>query len=274
MGVCKLTRTYGKFVKSHVIPRSFSDLALDKNKRIEFGIGYGRPILKHASWYDSQLVTESGESKIALYDDIGKKEIERLGLAWRFFPIKLDIVKVEKIGDTGFDLLKARTNKSNDLRIFFLSILCRAVSSSRRQFSHIILDIISKEKLRKIVNGEIIPHRSDFPLTLLLMTTKGQPQVQSPTRDRIAVPQLADNSKPSQKIFRLFLDGLIVHVGRKKMDRVLLDNWGDRCIGLTDELIVIGRPYEGSRQADSIEAFQEAMERDWPKEAERIYGAL
>jgi hypothetical protein len=272
-GKCKLTRTKGKFVKSHIIPRSFSDLALDKTKRIEFGIGYGRPVLKHTSWYDTELVTETGEAKLAVYDDVAKKEIERLGLAWRFFPLSNEVA-VEAIGDTGFEVITVKSAKTKELRIFFLSVLWRAAFSNRKEFRDIRLDVDSREKLRKIVNGEIQAHESDFPMTLLLMTTKGQPQVQSPTRDTMDVPQISEGIKPSQKIFRFFFDGLIVHVGRKKMDVALQKNWGKRCVGLNDELFIIGRPYEGSRQAESIEHFQEIMDRDWPKEAERIYGAL
>lgn len=272
-GVCKLTKNRGKLVKSHIIPRAFSDLALDRTKRLEFGSYGKRPTLKHTSWYDPEIVTIEGERKLARFDEIAKNEFERLGLTWRFFPIK-NTVHRESIGDTDIELLKARTDYAREIRLFILSVLWRAIYSKRAEFGEINTDVSSREKLRKIVNEEIEAHPADFPITLVLLTSKGQPQVQAPRRDRMAVPQLAPGIKPTQKIFRLFFDGLIAHVGRKKMDVQLMSNWRGRCVGLSDELVIIGRPYEGSHQEEFIASMQNELEEKWPEDAKRIYGAL
>jgi hypothetical protein len=272
-GICKLTKKSGRFVNSHIIPRALSDKNLDKVARIQWREFGGRPQLRHTSWYDDHLVIEEGEAKLSLYDTIGTNELAKFGLCWRYFPISSK-AKRSPIDGSNFEIIEVDGADVAGLRLFFLSLLWRAAASRRPEFREIRVDVASMRKRRKIVNGEITPHTSDFPVTLTLLTTKGQPQNLTPLRQRMALPQLCEGLPRDVKIHRFFLDGLIAHVGRKSMDQKLAEVWGPRAVGAQKDLFLIGRPYEGSFQEQNLNFLQDELERQWPKEAERIYDAL
>lgn len=272
IGTCKLTKHQGKFVKSHIIPRALSDKNLDQVARIEFGQLGARPQLKHTSWFDNRLVTTEGEAKLSLHDTIGTRVLEKFGLCWRHFPISQD-VKRTQIEAADFELLEVDGADVAGLRLFFLSFLWRTAASRRPEFREIRVDVASMRKLRKIVNGEAAPNPSDFPVTLTLLTTKGQPQNLTPLRQRMAIPQLCEGLPKDVKIHRFFLDGLIAHIGRKSMDQRLAEAWGRRAVG-ADGLILVGRPYEGSFQEENLNILQDELERDWSEAADRIYRAI
>jgi hypothetical protein len=273
-GQCKLTRKKGRYVKSHVIPRALTDLTLDKVARIQYGGGTDRPSLRFTSWYDEKLVIDEGEQKLAKIDDDAIKVIEKLGIAWRYFPLKAENVVRTQIDGTDFEIIQIQTAEQPVLKLFFLSLLWRAAFSSRPEFRTIRLDVLSREKLRKIINGELKPSLADFPCVLVLMTTLGPAQVDTPRRDRMAVPQLAPNIRPMEKIFRFFLNGLIIHMGRKASDYRMAENWHFRNVGVSEKLTLIGRPYEGSRQMEEIDFLEEELETKWPEQAKKIFGVI
>lgn len=273
-GICKLTNANGNFVKSHIIPRAYTNLNLDQNMRIELGQLGDRPRIRHDSWYDSKLVTLEGEKILADYDEAFALQAKKFGLCWRHHPIKnyASRSQTESIFDTSlytFDELD-----SHALRIFFLSLLWRSANTTLPGFKEIRLDVVSHMKLKRIVSGAVLPHSTDFPITLVVHNTKGQPQNLSPIRDKLVVPQLANGLKSELKIFRFFVDGLVAHIGRKSMDAKLRQCWRGRVLGVDNPTVVIGRPYEGSWQEQNIGFLQEELHRDWPVQAEKIYGSL
>ncbi|MGX5848317.1 hypothetical protein ACWGTO_14700 [Mesorhizobium sp. PL10] len=261
-------------MKSHLLPRAFVDKNLDKVARIELGERGKRPSLRYTGWYDEALVTADGEKILAKYDNDAAAILLKLGICWRAFPIN-DKVEQFALGDgLGTKLLRVKGQNSESLRLFFLSLLWRAVFTEHKGFGEIRLDVLSRNKLTKIVRGDIKGDIADFPVALLLLTTKGQPQNQTPLRSTIQMRSMFNGAFPDVPIFRFFLDGLVAHVGRKKLDRQLLDNWGPRVLGASDDLMLIGRPYEGSFQEMNLGFLEEELDRDWPVEAKKIYGAL
>jgi hypothetical protein len=111
-------------------------------------------------------------------------------------------------------------------------------------------------------------------MVIVLLTTKGQPQNLTPLRQRIAIPQLAPGLLREIKIFRIFLDGLIVHIGRKSMDSKLLRAWKPRAVGLNNYLTLIGRPYEGSAQERNLALLEIELAQHWPSDAAKIFRVL
>ena len=63
-GMCKLTLTYGKFVKSHIIPEALTETSWGGSPLTQPGPN-GRRIRRCTSWYDPQLVTTEGEAILA-----------------------------------------------------------------------------------------------------------------------------------------------------------------------------------------------------------------
>jgi len=136
------------------------------------------------------------------------------------------------------------------------------------------MDILAREKLRKIVSGCIQGDISDFPIVLLLLTNPGEPQNLTPLRQKIRMSELFEGEFPDIPIFRFFIDGLVAHIGRKPLDRKLTGVWGNRVLGASRDLLLIGRKYDGSFQEQNLNQNQFELEKYWPDEADRIYGAL
>ncbi len=268
-GECLLTRTHGRFVKSHIIPRFLADKALGQAHRIQFG--GGRPQLLFNSWVDRNICGVKGEARLAEIDTAAAAIFRKWGLSWRHFPLT-DLARRQAVGLFDSELISIPMD-SKVLRLFFLSLLWRSAVSSRFEFAEVILDSDSIERLRCIVLGEIEPNDEDFPSVLLLLTNAGRPQVLCPLAQVIDL-QAMGFDYPSVPIYRFFLDGLIVHIGRKPNDRYLLDAWGNRVVGSGPELVLIGRPYEGSSQEDNLQRLQTTLHQEHPDAAIRIYRKL
>jgi hypothetical protein len=268
---CKLTGNEGNYVKSHIIPRAYTNLNLDKVMRVELGGLGARPKIRHDSWFDHELVTESGELILAGYDSAFSKQAEQFGLCWRHHPVKGYSSATERDPLFNACLYSFPHADGVALRMFFLSVLWRSVNSRLEAFRELRLDWNSREKLRKIVAKEIQPHDFDFPMILIAIDTIGQPQNLVPLRSKIAVPQIVDGLKSEIKIFRIFVDGLVAHIGRRSMDGELRECWKGRVVGLDTPTLIGGRPYDGSWQQQNLGYLQDEFVRDWPTDANRIY---
>jgi hypothetical protein len=274
VGKCKLTGDVGKFVKSHILPRAFVDKNLDKIERIEYGFDCSRPKLVKTGWYDEEIVTRKGEDILERYDSDAAHILRKNGLCWRWFPIAENAERHLIDADSGLEIIRVNDVDTRKLRLFFLSLLWRSVVCRRVGFEQMRLGVLHREKLRKIVSGEIEGHLSDFPVVLVLLTTKGGPQNKSPYKDTIRhSPELGLKLRPIP-IFRFFLDGLIAHMGKTPADAATFDAWKPRVVGIDSGLTIIGRKYEGSTQEDMIKAMQDQVHEIWPDDARRIYGAL
>lgn len=272
IGKCLLTGHEGPFAQSHIIPKFLADKALGQAHRIQFGFG-NKPQLKFNSWMDDRICTAVGESRLRDIDTAAAKIIRQHGLSWRHFPLTNHASR-NKFGDE-FELITIPDVDTKSLRLFFLSLLWRSAVSARFEFAEIFLETASVERLRKIVAGEDTPADADWPAVLILLTEAGEPQVHTPLAQVISIPEFEGVKYPDAPIFRFFLDGLIVHMGRKPVDEDLLDAWSPkRVVGLDSSLILIGRPYEGSAQEGNLVHLQGELHREYPDEAARIYSTL
>lgn len=270
-GECLLLGTRGKFAKSHIIPKFLTNRALGRAARIQFGIN-GYPQLLFDSWWDETIVGEEGERRLRDIDTAAAQIFRSLGISWSNFPLSPHAVRAQ-MGDSEFELISIPDCDTETLRLFFLSLLWRSAVSSRLEFAGITLDQESLETLRRCVLGIEQPSTADFPCVLLLLTTRGEPQIFTPATEIIDMEQLGF-TLPNIPIFRFFLDGLIVHMGRKLGDVELAESWGRRIVGSSRDLFLLGRPYEGSAQEENIETLKEALFRDYPEQAAKIYRTL
>ncbi|WP_085464459.1 hypothetical protein [Mesorhizobium australicum] len=273
LGRCLLTGVEGPLVKSHIIPRFVADKALGQAHRIQFG-EEGRPQLLFNSWADNTIVVAQGEKRLADIDTAAARIFRSLGLSWRHFPLTAD-AKRAQIGafDSELITIPVAMEDAVALRLFFLSILWRCAVSSRVEFAEIFLDRAATEKLRRIILGLEQPGDSDFPIVLVLLTSQGEPQVHSPLAQTIDMKELGFDL-PNVPIFRFFFDGLIVHMGRQLNDKGLLEAWGSRVVGTKSELILIGRPYDGSSQEMNLGHLKRTLFEEHPEQAIRIYRTL
>lgn len=271
IGTCLLTGHVGPFAQSHLIPRFLADKALGQAHRIQFGFG-SKPQLKFNSWVDDGICTAVGEARLRDIDTAAAKIIRQHGLTWRHYPLS-DRAERHKVGDD-FELITIPDVDTSALRLFFLSLLWRSAVSTRFEFAEISLDAASNEYLRKVVAGEEEPANSDWPAVLVALTEAGEPQVHAPLAQLINTPEYEGVKYPDIPIFRFFLDGLIVHMGRKSGDVELLDVWSKRVVGLDSSLFLVGRPYEGSSQQNNLTYLQDELHREYPEDAARIYSTI
>ncbi|PWB84497.1 MAG: hypothetical protein C3F11_00975 [Methylocystaceae bacterium] len=250
-----------------------ADKALGQAHRIQFGED-ARPQLLFNSWADNTIVVAQGEKRLADIDTAAARIFRNLGLSWRHFPLTAD-AKRAQVGAFESELvtIPVKVEDAAALRLFFLSVLWRCAVSSRVEFAEIFLDEAATEKLRRIILGIEQPSDSDFPSVLVLLTSQGEPQVHSPLAQTIDMKALGFDL-PNVPIFRFFFDGLIVHMGRQLDDKGLLEAWGPRVVGTRPELILIGRPYDGSSQEINLNHLKRTLLEEHPEQAIRIYRTL
>lgn len=225
LGKCLLTGTYGPFARSHIIPRFLADKALSQAHRIQFGQS-GPPQLLFNSWIDQQICGDEGEKRLRDIDTAAAQVFRKHGLSWRHLPLS-GVANREPIGVYDSELIRIPNVDTKSLRLFFHSLLWRSAVSSRFEFGDVVLDSKSTEYLRAIVSGEKEAKDEDWPAVALLLTDIGEPQVHAPLA-RIINHQAFSSTLPTIPIFRFFLDGLIVHMGKNASDFPLLDVWGSR----------------------------------------------
>jgi hypothetical protein len=80
-GLCKLTGHTGPFVKSHIIPQALTRPA---QRNLPFWQLHPDkpPVRLWSSWYDSELVTQTGEDILTAYDTWGVDALRREKLVW------------------------------------------------------------------------------------------------------------------------------------------------------------------------------------------------
>lgn len=250
--ICKLTGERGKFVDSHLIPKALTRPEVSGHSFIEAGMGR-RPIRRHSSWYDNQLVTDHGEKILAAIDDWAIRKLRQHRLVWSGWGPIVSLPNVDKIPGTDSG---ARTLNDKDwpkLRLFFLSILWRAAASSRSEFGDVNLPAGHLERLREmILNGNTEPN-TFYPVQLIQISTIGQIHNQTPFKDTKIIPALAGMSEHRVPITRFYFDGLVSHFDMRSEKEVQEAELGKLFVGFEEELIVTTVTYESSFQRKNLE---------------------
>jgi hypothetical protein len=200
MGLCKLTKTSGKFVKSHIIPKALTRPTVRGNKFIQKSVTSAQSLyIKRAdSWYDQGIVTREGENYLSDFDAHAIKELRDRGILWSSNTIAHPATSsTNEIMVTSFE-------NPNKMRLFFLSLLWRASVSTLAELADIILPSEKVERLRRIIIGEEDDDLSFFPTALIQLTEKG------PIHNFIPIKQTIGQSK--KEIIRFYMDGLIAHM--------------------------------------------------------------
>lgn len=265
-GTCKLTGQSGKFVKSHLLPLALSRPAISGSKMVEGGPG--RPLkMVSSSWYDTELVTRRGEDILANYDSEGIAELRRHKLVWSSWGpmVTVPFTPTKPMpGSTicGFRLLDCDGTK---LRLFFLSILWRFVSSSRPEFRDISIPEEDQERLRTMLLHKNPKPTSFYSVTLVQILDRARQHNQSP----YCVDEILNlgNGPFRHYAYRFYMDGLVAHIHRPQPDH---QDWGDEksplIVGCDDRLYVQTQKLAGSTTQQLVgrhilDAFQLNPER-------------
>jgi hypothetical protein len=261
-GYCKLTGEYGKFVKSHIIPRALTRPSRPGTPLLQAG-GEDRPVRRWSSWYDSRLITRAGEDILERYDDAAIKELQRHKLLWSSWgPMQELRAGITPILDrTGWGTRKLAGASSKLLRLFLLSLLWRAASTSLPEFADIEVDEKTLAQIGALLCSGEDPPRNLFPVYLIQLSTLGIPHNNTPIR--VAHEQL--------ELFRFYFDGLVVHFDRR-LQEPETELARSVAIGSDPNMVVLTVTYEASRQKEVFDKLAaETLER-WPAHVERFVG--
>ncbi|CCF95859.1 hypothetical protein RSK60_1180001 [Ralstonia solanacearum K60] len=247
-GVCALTREYGQFVKSHLIPRALTRLSRTGENYIQSGIG--EPMKRVPdSWYDMKLVAKDGEDILADIDDIGIRELRDNHLIWSSWgghESLRDILEINS--ELPFRML--RLQNSNALRLFFLSLLWRAGASHLSDFRHVVLTPVEIEDLRERILNRDPGAPQDYPIILHQISTRGAHHNRAPIleEDTITV-----EGQPEHKVVyvRFYFEGLVarIHLGNRSQ---LPDYFSKLGINDRYEFVVYLHEFDNSRTKDNL----------------------
>jgi hypothetical protein len=226
-----------------------------------------RPSKRWSSWYDERLVTQAGEDVLSAYDTAAITELRKHKLIWHSWGQSQAIHCDDHvpISGTTWGVRKIQAVHPTRLRLFFLSLLWRAASTSLREFAHVVLPQNDLESLRLMVlNGQTEP-RSFYPAQLVQFSTRGLVHNHTAINAEKTIPP-TDDEEPerSESIFRFYFDGLLAHITRQNSDNGLTERLGNMVIGARDELLVATLPWADSFQANMLRQIRLKTYSKWP----------
>ena len=268
-GVCKLTGERGPFIKAHLIPRALTKPKVSGNCLVQFGLGQ-RPVRRHSSWYDEELVTGKGEEILAAYDNWAVNELRRHRLVWSSqgatrLPAGGGAVP---LGWLGYGLRRVYCSDPGRLRLFFLSLLWRAAQTTRPEFQTVRLPPDDLETLRMMVRWGRPGPVAFYPATLLQLTPVGPVHNHAPNaRDETykCFGQIITWSS-----FRFYFDGLVANVHRPRPGHAGVFETS-LTVGYDNVLILMMQDFRSSFQLSNLR--QSMMENflQWPQTTRRFF---
>ncbi|MFL6876138.1 hypothetical protein ACJ6YJ_14865 [Pseudomonas marginalis] len=259
-GRCALLNIEGKFAKSHLIPRALTGADSPGERFIEAGRG-SRPIRRYSSWYDHHMVIAEGEKILSLIDDAGIAELRKHRLVWSGFAGKkklhINDFLVPPDPVTGIGVREILDVDQNKIRLFFLSLLWRALKTSIKEFEYlenlnVDLELLASHLVR-LESG--LP--SYLPIVISQISTVGFTHNHSPTIQESVFPD-----GKTYRFYRFYMQGVIAHVyiGCESLhvDAPAM------VVGGADSLVVVTHKFENSRQfAEARDSIVEAHQQ-WP----------
>ena len=245
-GVCTLTGTRGKFVKSHIIPKALTPR--DHPSRVMLQTdGMERPSRRWNSWYDPELVIAKGEHILRDIDDCAIKEIRKRKLAWKYWDAidELDMEPANAGAVIGLRSLSVVDHFA--LARFFISVLWRAGSSNLKDMTQFEVGECTLAKAKRVVLKQDYPDSEVFPIKVFQYATKGLLHNLTPMNHELPRPD-----GTAEPFFRMFFNGLFVHiVDTSKVGRFDLGNAG-WYLGVGQPLKILCLDFEKSAQAEFV----------------------
>lgn len=248
LGLCALTGKEGKFVKSHLLPQALTQPNTAGEYFIESGKGRW-PVRRFTSWYDDQLVTREGEDLLSEIDDKAIAELRRLKLVWSGWGSEKSLSCPNHMQAEGKGIRAIPEYNPHVIRIFFLSLLWRALKTRREEFSFLPSDGVNLDEIgRMIVSGDC-GSPNYHAVVLHQLSTKGEDHNYSPTFNVMEIPD--DGKSVSYGYYRFYIQGLIAHV-HLNMDEEKFKYISGICVGCSEKLFVLTHEAHDSAQADRL----------------------
>lgn len=172
-GVCKLTGKHGAFIEAHLIPKALTKPERPGLPFLQAGDG-NRPTRRWTSWYDNQLVTQSGEDILTALDTWAITELRRNKLVWSGWQDAISLGgNHEPIPETEYGFRTIVGVDTRRLRLFLLSLLWRAAATSRPEFNAIDVPVHDLEQIRQMVLTGSVEPIEFYAMQLIQLSTLG-----------------------------------------------------------------------------------------------------
>lgn len=259
-GLCKLTRTHGRYVKSHIIPASLTRLPTNGQKVVQAGIGLGVK-RRFVSWYDNELVTRVGEDLLEEIDTPAIEALRAHKLVWSSWGPESRLTTSDflaEIDEQAFRVI--RISQAKELQLFFLSVVWRSAASQRPEFSDVRLPADVVEDLRRRVHAKDPGLFGDYPVQLFQIVSKGILHNRAPLLERTVV-ELEAGGRLEMDYVRIYFDGLVARVHVALRDR-FDERYLATCLRSGEDSIVFAHEFENSRTVADIKEMVAAVAKE------------
>ena len=253
-GICSLVQEHGKYVKSHLIPRSLTLISSNGNKRIETSLDPNHRIKRRFdSWYDLELCIRKGEDILSDIDNLGIQILRNHQLIWSGWQgstINSDDLILANDG-IGLRVIKFQKKDANDLQLFFLSLLWRAGATKIPEFDTVKLDQSIIEDLRQRLLNKDCEIFDDYPVMLFPIITKGYEHNRTPITERYT--QDGIESLKNRLYVRFYFDGLVAYIFLPQNNLTTDTQNNTQALFVNDSsTLVFCRSFDGSRTLDNL----------------------
>lgn len=247
-GVCALVQEHGVFVKSHLIPQALTSNDVAGKAFIEAGRGF-RPVRRFTSWFDDEMVIRRGEDFLSDIDSRAIDELRKHKLVWSGWGgskvLNCNTQQFYSKDNEGFRIISNVNTKL--LRIYFLSLLWRALSTKRKEFSHVKNIGVDVDKLRTVILTGEDGGAAFHPVILHQMNTRGVTHNFTPIIEELIIPESDQGPELKLEIYRFYMQGLMAHI-YPEIDEATASRLGGLPLGAGDDVFVFTRPFNSSAQ--------------------------
>ncbi|SCC41229.1 hypothetical protein GA0061071_12222 [Kosakonia oryzendophytica] len=255
-GICKLTLKEGRFVESHILPKSLTLLNSKGERAIQTSLnGFAKK--RFPGWYDNQLCIAEGEEILSKIDDSGIKALRNHLLIWSGWPKDMhslntnDCLIDHNNYEEGIGLRAIKNIDWKAVKLFILSLLWRAAASERDEMSEIKLPDPMLEKLRKAIIEYDALSVTDFPVNLYQIGDKGAEHNRTPILEKIDFVLPPPYGTRVYNVCRIYLDGMIAYVTLDP-DEDFSEIFKSNLLGYDDSLLVFVHKFDKSRSRDNL----------------------
>lgn len=250
VGVCALTGNHGVYVKAHIIPLAVTRLEQVGLRVRQTGLDI-IPGWRSTSWYDDQLVTQLGENILQSIDNEGINELKRNKLIWNGWDSKWNQLPNKYISQRINENLAVRKLSNlnvNSLRLLYLSILWRSISSNRKEMSYVKdLCPLKKELLRNIIINMDASDYFKFPMVFNQISTRGTLHNRTPIYEERNFNDILIGC------YRIYFNGLICSI-YDTTDQNLSQKFNKLVLGQFPETLVILNTWKSSREYEEMKS--------------------
>ncbi|WP_336653856.1 hypothetical protein [Leclercia adecarboxylata] len=247
-GVCALTGNRGVYVKAHIIPLSVTRLDVLGERARQTGLDV-IPGWRSTSWYDDKLVTQTGEDILKAIDSDGINDLKKYKLIWNGWHSTWEKLPDEYVSHRVNEHIAVRQlhNINFDaIRILYLSILWRCISSKRKEMDYVKeMSASHMDLLREMVINRNASEYFKFPMVLNQISTRGTLHNRTPIFEERVFNDV------TLGCYRIYFNGLVCSIYdtvdekiSQKFDKFILRN--------NVESLVLLNTWESSKEYEEM----------------------